>query len=132
VPTEPDRDGSEPELLQQYLDVQRQALLAKTEGLDREQLAQSHPPSMLTLGGLLCHLSLAEEDWMEIHFLGEPDRDPFADADWDADPDWHFRAPGDLQPEQLRQRYPRGPSPQQGRGPRSDEPRAVFSEAGAR
>jgi uncharacterized damage-inducible protein DinB len=105
VPTEPDRDGSELELLEQYLDVQREALLAKTEGLDHEQMAQSHPPSTLTLGGLLYHLSLAEEDWMEIHFSGQPDRDPFVDADWVADPDWQFRAPVELRPEQLRQRY---------------------------
>jgi uncharacterized damage-inducible protein DinB len=68
-------------------------------------MAQPHPPSTLTLGGLLYHLSLAEEDWMEIHFSGQPDRDPFVHADWDADPDWQFRAPVDLHPEQLRQRY---------------------------
>jgi uncharacterized damage-inducible protein DinB len=105
VPAEPDRDGSELELLEQYLEVQRQALLAKTEGLDQAQLARSHPPSTLTLGGLLYHLSLAEEDWMDIHFSGQPDRDPFVDADWDADPDWQFRPPVELYPEQLRQRY---------------------------
>ncbi len=92
-------------MLGQYLDVQREALLAKTEGLDREQMAQLHPPSTLTLVGLLYHLSLAEEDWMEIHFLGQPDRDPFAGADWDADADWQFRVPAEVGPEQLRQRY---------------------------
>jgi hypothetical protein len=58
VPTEPDRAGSELELLQQYLDVQREALLAKAEGLDSEQRARRHPPSTLTLGGLIYHLSL--------------------------------------------------------------------------
>ena len=105
MPTEPERDGSELELLEQYLDVQREALLAKTQGLDHEQMAQPHPPSTLTLGGLLYHLSLAEEDWMQIHFSGQPDRDPLLHADWDADPDWQFRAPVNLHPEQLRQRY---------------------------
>jgi Protein of unknown function (DUF664) len=92
-------------MLGQYLDVQREALLAKTDRLDREQMAQSHPPSTLTLAGLVYHLSLAEEDWMEIHFLGQPDRDPFLGADWDADPDWQFRVPAEMGPEQLRQRY---------------------------
>jgi Protein of unknown function (DUF664) len=53
VPAEPDRDGSERKLLEQYLDVQREALLATTEGLDHEQMARTHPPSALTLGGLL-------------------------------------------------------------------------------
>lgn len=103
--SEPDPGGSEADLLGQYLDVQREALLAKTEGLDREQLAQLHPPPMLTLGGLLYHLSLAEVDWMGIHFSGQPDRDPFVGADWDADPDWQFRVPAEMGPEQLRQRY---------------------------
>jgi hypothetical protein len=103
--SEPDPGGSEAELLGQYLDVQREALLAKTEGLNQEQMMQLHPPSTLTLAGLLHHLALAEEDWMEIHFLGQPDRDPFVRADWDADPDWQFRVPAEMEPEQLRQRY---------------------------
>ena len=103
--SEPDPGGSEAELLEQYLDVQRAAMLARTDGLDREQLARAHPPSALTLGGLLHHLALAEEDWMEIHFLGRPDSDPFANADWAGDPDWQFRVPDAMQPEQLRQRY---------------------------
>jgi Protein of unknown function (DUF664) len=102
---EPDPDASEIEMLGQYLDVQREALLAKTDRLDREQMAQLHPPSTLTLAGLVYHLSLAEEDWMEIHFLGQPDRAPFLGADWDADPDWQFRVPAEIGPEQLRQRY---------------------------
>jgi hypothetical protein len=102
---DPDPGGSEAELLDQFLDVQRAAMLAKTEGLDREQLARAHPPSALTLGGLLHHLSLAEEDWMEIHFLGQPDSEPFARADWAEDPDWQFRVPDAMEPGQLRQRY---------------------------
>lgn len=102
---EPDPDASEIEMLGQYLDVQREALLAKTDRLDREQMAQLHPPSTLTLAGLVYHLSLAEEDWMKIHFLGQPDRAPFLGADWDADPDWQFRVPAEIGPEQLRQRY---------------------------
>jgi uncharacterized damage-inducible protein DinB len=105
VRSEPDSGGTEAELLGQYLDVQREAILAKAEGLDQEQMMQLHAPSTLTLAGLLYHLSLAEEDWMEIHFLGQPDRDPFASADWDADPDWQFRVPAEMEPQQLRQRY---------------------------
>jgi uncharacterized damage-inducible protein DinB len=102
---EPDPGGSEADLLEQYLDVQRAALLAKTEGLNQAQMTQPHPPSTLTLGGLLHHLALAEEDWMDIHFRGQPDREPFMSADWDTDPDWQFRVPAEMEPEQLRQRY---------------------------
>jgi hypothetical protein len=102
---EPDPSGSDAELLGQYLDYQRETVLAKTEGLDREQMARPHPPSALTLGGLLYHLALVEGDWMEVRFLGLPDREPWAGVDWEADPDWEFRAAAEMAPEQLRQRY---------------------------
>ena len=102
---EPDPSGSDAELLGQYLDYQRETVLAKTEGLDQEQMARSHPPSALTLGGLLYHLALVEEDWMEVRFLGLPDREPWAGVDWAADPDWEFRTAAEMAPEQLRQRY---------------------------
>jgi uncharacterized damage-inducible protein DinB len=102
---EPDRTGSELELLGQYLDVQRAAMIEKTEGLDLEQLTRTHPPSALSLGGLLHHLALAEQDWMEIHFLGQPDPEPFASADWSGDPDWQFRVPEAWGAGELRERY---------------------------
>ena len=102
---EPDPSGSDAELLGQYLDYQRETVLAKTDGLDQEQMAHPHPPSALTLGGLLHHLALVEEDWMEVRFLGLPDREPWAGVDWEADPNWEFRTSAELEPEQLRQRY---------------------------
>ena len=75
-----DRDPAGPEfvLLTQYPDYQRERMLSKTNGLTREQLARKHPPSELTLGGLLYHLSLVEEDWMEVRFAGLPEREPWA------------------------------------------------------
>jgi len=57
-------------------------MLKKTDGLTREQLAPKHAPSDLTLAGLLYHLSLVEEDWMEVRFAGLPDREPWASVDW--------------------------------------------------
>jgi uncharacterized damage-inducible protein DinB len=105
VRTDPDPGGSEQELLGQYLDYQRETILAKTEGLTREQLARTHPPSALTLAGLLYHLALVEESWMEVRFLGGAERAPWVGVDWDADPDWEFRTAASVDPEQLRQRY---------------------------
>ena len=61
-------------------------MLSKTDGLIREQLARKHPPSELTLAGLLYHLSLVEKDWMEVRFAALPDREPWANVDWDSDP----------------------------------------------
>jgi dienelactone hydrolase/uncharacterized damage-inducible protein DinB len=103
--TEPSPEGGERETLGQYLDFQRQTVLAKTEGLSREQMARRHAPSALTLAGLLYHLALVEESWMERRFLGLPLREPWASVDFDADPEWEFRTSAELEPEQLRQRY---------------------------
>ena len=103
--TDPDRRGSELSLLVQYLDYQRETVLSKTDGLTQQQLAQKHLPSELTLAGLLYHLSLVEEDWMEVRFSGLPDREPWATVDWDADHNWEFRTATRLEPEQLRDRY---------------------------
>ena len=92
-------------MLGQYLDYQRETMLSKTDGLTQEQLALKHAPSELTLAGLLYHLALVEEDWMEVRFSGLPDREPWVDVDWDADPDWEFRTACQLKPDDLRRRY---------------------------
>jgi dienelactone hydrolase/uncharacterized damage-inducible protein DinB len=102
---DPDPIGGERELLGQYLDFQRQTVLAKTDGLDREQMNRRHEPSALTLAGLLYHLALVEESWLEVRFLGLPTREPWAGVDFDDDPEWEFRTSAELEPEQLRQRY---------------------------
>jgi dienelactone hydrolase len=101
----PDPGGGERELLGQYLDFQRQTMLSKTEGLNREQMARRHAPSSLTLAGLLYHLALVEETWMEVRFLGLPEREPWAGIDWAADPEWEFRTSAGMEPAQVRQRY---------------------------
>ena len=102
---DPDPAGPELVMLSQYLDYQRETMLSKTDGLTRQQLAQQHPPSQLTLAGLLYHLSLVEEDWMEVRFAGLPDREPWAIVDWESDPDWEFRTAAQLEPQQLQSRY---------------------------
>lgn len=102
---DPDPEGSERTLLGQYLDYQRDTLLAKTDGLTREELARRHPPSGLTLAGLLYHLALVEESWLEVRFLGAGERAPWVGVDWEADPDWEFRTATTLDPDELRQRY---------------------------
>lgn len=80
-------------------------MLLKTGGLDQAQLAQAHPPSDLTLAGLLYHLALVEEYWMEVRFAGLPSREPWASVDFDADPNWEFRTAASLGPAELQGRY---------------------------
>jgi uncharacterized damage-inducible protein DinB len=103
--TDPPNSGSELELLSGFLDFLRETVLLKTEGLTREQLARPHPPSTLTLGGLLNHLALVEDWWFRVNVLGLPHVAPWAGVDWSADPDFEFRTAADLGPEELRARY---------------------------
>jgi uncharacterized damage-inducible protein DinB len=105
VRIDPPETGPELDQLTRYLDAQREAILRKCEGLTREQLAQPLPPSTLTLGGLLNHLALVEDSWFRVRFDGQPDDDPWAGIDWDADPDYEFRTAADVEPDELRRRY---------------------------
>jgi uncharacterized damage-inducible protein DinB len=102
---DPETTAAEFLMLSQYLDYQRETLLSKVDGLTSEQLAQKCAPSELTLAGLLFHLSLVEEDWMQVRFAGLPDREPWASIDWEADPNWEFRTAAGLGPVQLQSRY---------------------------
>ncbi len=67
--------------------------------------SRSNPPSELTLAGLLYHLALVEENWMEVRSGGLPERQPWASVDWDADPSWEFRTAQSMEAEQLRACY---------------------------
>ena len=96
---------SERESLEQYLDYQRETILRKTEGLTQEQLGQRIPTSALTLAGILYHLALVEEDWFEVKFLGQEDREDWQGIDWDADPEYEFRTALAKDPDWLRRRY---------------------------
>jgi len=105
VRQDPDTRAAERDALGQYLDYQRETILLKTEGLTKDQLAQKIPTSDLTLAGLLYHLALVEESWLEGRFLGMPDRQDWVDVDWVADPNWEFRTATTMEPGTLRQRY---------------------------
>ena len=102
-----DPPESTPELVQMtaYLNFHRQTLLLKADGLTREQLAHRHPPSALTLAGLVYHLALVEETWMVQRFAGGPIPEPWDTVDWDATPDWELETGPTLEPQVLRSRY---------------------------
>jgi uncharacterized damage-inducible protein DinB len=92
-------------MLDQFLDYHRATLLIKTAGLNREQMNRRLPPSDLTLGGLLKHLALVEDDWIHVRFCGRPELEPWASAPWDEDRDWEFHTAGRDDPEELRALY---------------------------
>ena len=102
---ETDANGPETELLTQFLDFQRATVVMKADGLSGGQMAQIHPPSTLSLGGILNHLALVEDNWAQVRFLGLPESEPWSQVDWTADPDWEFRTAAECPPDQLRDRY---------------------------
>jgi uncharacterized damage-inducible protein DinB len=92
-------------MLGAFLDYHRETLRMKVAGLTQAQLAQTTAASSLTLAGLVKHLALVEDSWFTERFAGQPMPAPFADVDWDADPDWELRTATDDDPAWLLRRY---------------------------
>ena len=89
------------------LQWQRDTLRIKTEGLDAEQLDTTLPPSTMTLGGMLKHMTYVEDWWFGITLAGRPPAPPFDDVDWDADNDWDWHSASGAPIEELRALFDR-------------------------
>ncbi|MGC4110241.1 MAG: DinB family protein [Nocardioides sp.] len=98
-------DADEVTALRGFLDYHRDTFRWKCSGLTQAQLAQNHPPSGMTLGGMMKHLALNEVGWFGQTLVGEPYPPPFDAVDWDADPDWEWRTAADDAPQALRDLY---------------------------
>ena len=101
--TDPPLAASEAETLRAYLDYHRDTLLTKVDGLTREQLGKVHPPSALTLGGLLKHAAL-NDDWWFCRVFGGRETEPewVPEGAFDQDEDWELSSAKDDSPEELR------------------------------
>ena len=98
----PERDADEVTTLLGYLDFQRATLAWKCGGLDAAGLQATVGVSTMTLGGLLKHMALVEDDWFQSDLLNRPMPEPWASVDWTADRDWEWHsAPADT-PDELR------------------------------
>jgi hypothetical protein len=96
TPWEPPLTGTEAEQLLAALDRLRATFRYKTDGLDAAGLSRRIGASTLTLGGLLKHLALAEDNQFGAKLTGTPPGLPWSEVDWDAEPDWEFEtAAGD-------------------------------------
>jgi uncharacterized damage-inducible protein DinB len=100
-PWEPPLAGSEAEQLAGALDRLRWTFRWKADDLDAAGLRQRIGASSLTLGGLLKHLALVEEQCFGRKLSGAPYGPPWNTADWQADPDWEFTSAAEDSPEQL-------------------------------
>ncbi len=96
---EPSMTAGEVELLLFALDRSRATFAWKIGGLDAAGLTRPHPPSAMTLGGLLKHLALVEERYT-IDFTGEAPGPPLDVADH-TDPDWAWRTAAEDTPQEL-------------------------------
>jgi uncharacterized damage-inducible protein DinB len=82
--------GSESATLLAFLNYYRELLIDKASGLTDLQLHTRLAPSTLTLGGLINHVALVEDDWFTSDFAGKDLPEPWASAPWDQDRDWEF------------------------------------------
>ena len=99
--TEPPLTGDELSTLLGFLDFQRQTFGWKTGGLDAAGLQQTVGVSSMTMGGMLKHLALVEEDWFSACLLGRPAGPPWNAVDWTADRDWDWHSAAEDTPAQL-------------------------------
>jgi uncharacterized damage-inducible protein DinB len=98
---EPPVAGNEIDTLLGALERQRRYVSWKCGNLDSAGLRATLGPSTMTLGGLLKHLALVEDDWFSVKLHGRDRCPPWNTADWDADPDWEWRTAAEDSPDQL-------------------------------
>jgi uncharacterized damage-inducible protein DinB len=97
----PPLEADERTMLRGFLDLYRATLVRKAAGLTQEQLASRLPPSTLTLGGLLKHMAVVEDDWFTSDMAGRELPEPWASVDWEADRDWELSSAKEDTPEEL-------------------------------
>ena len=101
TPPGPPIAGDEVATLVGSLDRQRWIFAWKCGGLDAAGLSATLSPSTMTLGGLMKHLALVEDEYFSVRLLGGEARPPWNAIDWDADPDWEWSSAADDSPEEL-------------------------------
>ncbi len=80
--TDPPLAAGEIETLLGFLDYQRATLDWKCRGLDDEQLRTTLAPTVMSLGGLLKHLTRVEDHWFSEVVAEAPKREPWATMPW--------------------------------------------------
>jgi hypothetical protein len=102
---DPSDVGDQVATLLAFLERQRATFAWKCGGLDAAGLGAAHPPSSMTLGGMLKHLARFEDDMSTEWLGGQPQLAPWNGVDWVADHDWDWRTAGEESPSQLYARW---------------------------
>jgi uncharacterized protein DUF664 len=98
---EPSMTAGEAEMLLFALERSRAQFAWKTGGLDAAGLRKAHPPSAMTLGGLLKHMAIVEDRYVGEFLTHELVERPWYLAELAAEPDWEWRSAADDSPEEL-------------------------------
>ena len=72
------------------LDWYRDGVIAKVDGISPAVAAAQPLGSATSIAGLVKHLALVEDSWLEDRFAGNPEPEPWRSAPWDDDRDWEF------------------------------------------
>jgi uncharacterized damage-inducible protein DinB len=83
----PPRNADEKTTLESYLDLYRQTIIEKVEGLSDEDMKKHFVQTETTLFGIVHHLAYVERWWFQDVFAGQKVDYPFTDDDPDAE--WH-------------------------------------------
>jgi hypothetical protein len=98
---EPPVAGDETATLAGSLERQRATFAWKSGGLDAAGLRATVGASSMTLGGLLKHLALVEDQYFSRRLLDRDPAPPWDTVDWTADPDWDWHSAAGDSPGQL-------------------------------
>src|SRR3954454_21023778 len=94
--------GPEVETLIGALERNRRTFAWKCAGLDAASMRRTVGASTMTLGGLLKHLALVEDEYFTRQLTGAATlTSPFDAVDFEADPDWEWRTAADDTPVDL-------------------------------
>lgn len=96
--------ADEATMLLGMLAFQRDTLRWRCSGLSAEQLAREHPPSALSLGGLLKHLAVVERSWVHMTFAGGEDAPAWSAQRQEGREGWSLRATPEETPQVLLER----------------------------
>lgn len=99
---EPAMAAGEADILLFALERSRAQFAWKCGGLDAAALRKPHPPSAMTIGGLIKHMALVEYRYVWEFLTGEPVR-PLCDmTGWTPEAvDWEWRTAADNSPAEL-------------------------------
>lgn len=97
---EPSTTAGEVEMLLFALDRSRMQFAWKSGGLDATELSKAHPPSTMTIGGIIKHVAFVD-DWTAVRLTAVQMPEPWRSVDWDNDPEYPWHSAADNSPEEL-------------------------------